>query len=220
MGCVHSPNRSKIEWRWVKTGHSLTKRGEYCFSVPPIILFLRTILYRPQLAGFVTTLVLELEGDSYFLSWLRAKYNYKNLKIPIAESCDLEGLISLIKAMNVPFESLWIKELRLGTMDAYVALCLSQLSNIKCVRISPNFASECQLVHMMLNIAICGPPYKYLPAFSFLRDVSMVIADREDWDSSKNAEPTTNALPLLGLFYLPSLEKLQCLVPNPNDLIQ
>ena len=163
---------------------------------------------RPKLASFVQTVI--LKGNNFG----RVPPSKRpSPKLPVAEA-DLDGLVRCINWMNVPYGDLWTQELCDGTMDAFVALLLSQLPNLTCLRLDKNFTRENRLVGMMLRQALCQEPKNsHLHSFKFLRDVSVeyfrLPVDIRRYTKARN---TGDVLPL---FYLSSVESITTSIDNP-----
>lgn len=183
---------SKIEWTWLKAQ-----------TPPPIILLLRSILCRPQLAAYIRSVI--LNGHTFYLPYFRGIAP----KISISE-VELDEPIAFIQRTRVPYGDLWAQELRHGTMDAFIALLLSQLSNLTCLYLGPNFTKESQLMGMVLRSALCEPVDYGLPNFQHLRDVSFNF----EFDNCRDSriKNTTDTLPF---FYLPTVQRISASIDNP-----
>lgn len=192
---------SNIQWTWAES------------QTPPITQLLRSILSRPQRASFVQTV--KLNGDTFQRN--QHRFRHASPKIPVTES-DLDGLIECIKRINVPYDDVWIQELRSGTMDAFVALLLSQLPNLRCLHLSENFTRESRFVGMILRSALCDEPRdSHLPSFKHLHDVSTIYFDLGiDIRRYTNARNTTEVLPF---FYLPSIKRIEASIDNPTTFV-
>ena len=126
---------SQIHWTWLSS------------QTPQITLLLRSILLKPQLAVHIQSLV--LDGDTFHST----ENAGRPPKISVGGT-ELDESIAFVKKVNVPYGGLWIQEPRTGKMDAFVAVLLSQLSSLKCLRMSPNFAKNSQIVGIMLRSAL------------------------------------------------------------------
>ncbi|KAF7125710.1 hypothetical protein CNMCM5793_002003 [Aspergillus hiratsukae] len=189
---------SKIQMTWRKARPD---------PPPPISQLLRTLLSRPQLAAYITNF--HLDGDNTY--WLH-QFRFKFPNIPVSDA-QLDGPIAFIRATRVPYSDLWVQELRQGTMDAFVALLLVQLSNLRCLYLAPDFTRQTALVGMVLRSAICEPRDYSLPDFRHLRDVPILQPDGRDEARDKNVKNTSDILPF---FYLPSIQRMSASVENPD----
>ncbi|OGM49581.1 hypothetical protein ABOM_001750 [Aspergillus bombycis] len=188
---------ARVEWTWTKSRN------------PPIAQFLRSIVHRPELASFVHAVI--LNGDC-FERWSR-DYKQKSPKLPVTEVV-LDELVKSIGRIQVPYAEQWTRELRAGTMDAFVTLLLSRLPNLGGLYLGKNFARESHFMGMMLRSALCDESQDGdLPPFTGLQDVSAVYPgpgiDIRKYTGVRN---TADAL---SLFYLPSVERIRVLVDNP-----
>jgi hypothetical protein len=171
-----------------------------------------------------------LDGDTYI-----DQFRFKFPKVPFPDA-ELDKPIAFIQATGVPYSDLWIQELRQGTMDAFIALLLVQLPNLKCLYLARDFTRRTALVGMVLRSAICEPVDYSLPDFRHLQDVSFLKPD--GWDVARdtkveNNNPNTsrfwpwfleardkkvkNTSDILPFFYLPSIQRLSSSIENPGQ---
>lgn len=191
---------SHIKWVWLTS------------QTPPITLLLRSILSRPQLATYIQNLVLE----GKFFDWINCG---RAPKISVAKG-DLERPLSLVKSLKVPYRDLWIRELEVGTMDAFVAVLISQLSHLRNLSIGPNFAQQNLILGMVLKSALCeGADMSHgLSAFKHLQNVSFRYihayprGEKLDNGRYRLHKNTDEVLPI---FYLPALQHLSITIDNP-----
>ncbi|KAB8211921.1 hypothetical protein BDV34DRAFT_233909 [Aspergillus parasiticus] len=192
---------ARIEWTWTNSQN------------PPIAQFLRSIVHRPELASLVHAVI--LNGDCFE----RSSYDYekKSPKLSVSEDV-LDELVQCIERIHIPYGEKWIQELRAGTMDAYSALLLSRLPNLRCLYLGMNFARESGILGMMLRSALCKEPQNSnLPSFTHLQDVSAVYPRPGRFIRQfTDVRNTADALPF---FYLPSVEHIKTLVDNPTTFM-
>jgi hypothetical protein len=182
---------SRIELAWVVAG-----------TPPPIRLLLMTILSRPQLGNYVRCLVLkELK---------KRPWNRKRLpKLP-ADGPGSAEAIAAIESIDVPYREFWVQELRSGTMEAYIALLLSRLPELKEFSIDSNFVKGDQLAGLMLRSALGEAVHTDLPKFQHVQEVTWSSSmDLDTKDCSANTEDG------LALFYLPNVRKIAARIENP-----
>ncbi|RHZ62282.1 uncharacterized protein CDV56_103761 [Aspergillus thermomutatus] len=193
-----------IQWTWTSSQN------------PPIAQFLRSIVHRPELAGFVHVVI--LNGDSFD----HCQHGYrqkrpKSPKLPVTEVV-LDELVRCIERIHIPYAEQWIQELRAGTMDAFITLLLSQLPNLRCLYLGKNFARESRFMGMMLRSALCDESQdSHLPSFTHLQDVSAVYPDFDRY--IPDYTDVRNTADILPLFYLPSVERIRTLVDNPTTFM-
>lgn len=121
--CISQPVLfSRIKFGWDKD------------STPPIVSLLECIIRRPDLAARVKEL--NLSGATDFFELFVGK---PPPKITLPSDLNQLDLLSLaIESTGVAFDSLWIQELRDGTMDAFVALLVAKLPDLKTLHILYN----------------------------------------------------------------------------------
>lgn len=180
-------------------------------KVPPITSLLRTLLARPQLAAHVK--VVTLGGNFRDVSPSGHAYirNYRFVKIPVTDE-DVGPPIAFVESLKLPDDGFWVQELRAGTMDAYVAVLLSQLHNLRRLDMCSHFAKETILLGTVFWSALCEGVDRGLPAFKYLEEVSFV----KEWAYSRSRPRNTQDL--LPLFYLPALKQMKLWLDNPESL--
>ena len=75
---------------------------------------------------------------------------------------DLRLAVSLVEETCLPFRDQWIKELRRGTLDAYMALLLSRLPHLQLLCLSNPFFQESSLIGLVIQSILCGPRSDWL----------------------------------------------------------
>ncbi|MCJ1415429.1 hypothetical protein MMC32_001761 [Xylographa parallela] len=99
---------------------------------PPIYLLLRTLAERPELGAHVEHLTFEGKPQrGYLLSESEDAISFRR--------DDRSPLIKLMYELKVSPLYKWIRLLNSGSMDVFVALLLSRLSNLKCLRLGFHF---------------------------------------------------------------------------------
>lgn len=177
-------------------------------EIPPILLLLRTILARPDLAEHVKAV--ELGGD--LTEAVPGFTHYSTLPRLQVSPAELERPIAFVEALELPAGSNWVEGLRSGAMDALVAVFLSQLCNLQTLAISGNFSRHVYFVGEVFRSALCVARGRGLPHFEYLREVS--IRKLKDPDEKGNGQ-TRNTESLLPLFYLPVVEDMTLAIDNP-----
>jgi hypothetical protein len=187
---------SKIQMTWLKADRT-----------PPITQLLRTLLSRPQLAAYITTV--HLDGNLYDHS----RFQFGSPKLPVS-GAELDQPIAFIRGTGAPYSDLWIQELRQGSIDAFVALLLAQLTNVRYLYLANDFTRQSTLVGMVLRSAICEPVHYGLPDFRHLRDISFLKPNGQDWARDMKVKTTQDVLPF---FYLPSVQRMSASIENPAE---
>lgn len=185
---------SAIKWTWTET------------QVPPVIIFLSTILSRPELCLHVRSV--HLEGDTFYNAPFRGKLPPT---IPVVDT-ELGTIVASAKE-KFPDHDRWQQYLMSGTMDPLIALMLSYLPNLTSLRLSPNFAKQSTFLGIVLRAALCEPNNPSLPRFERLRDVFFDCGV----DSLKHMVNTIDVLPL---FYLPAVSNISVGIDNPDTVFE
>ena len=174
---------------------------------PPLIPeLLRTLVASPQLGTYTRSF--HLTADLY----QRHKSKTITPEMIIAEP-DLGLWIPAIQRTGVPFRDIWIQELRNGRGDAFIALLLAQLPNLKYLGLKGGFPRQTAWIRMMFGSALCESGRYTLPRFQHLRDVTFLAWEGDDPVRDQYGKNTPAILPF---FYLPSLERMSASIENPE----
>jgi hypothetical protein len=177
-------------------------------KTPLIVPLLRIIIRKPTLADLIQSV--HLSGSDFELS--PTYHNHPNPLLQVTDM-DVNSLVQCVQGMNVPYSQLWIEGLTSGNMAAFVALLLSQLSNLRSLHIEPNFTRKSHLVGMVFQSALCEEVSPLKTRFEHLRNVYTVYPRLGiDIREASDARNTPNVLPF---FYLPSIEHLTTSIDNP-----
>jgi hypothetical protein len=130
---------SRIKWAW------------YSPWTPPILKVLRTITQRPQLAKLVNVVILK---GHYFEYEIRHDDKNQTPRIAVEED-DLKPLIKCVTRTNMSYRDEWIEDLHNGTIDAVVALLLSQLPRLRDLYLGENITRQCHFVGRVLRSSLC-----------------------------------------------------------------
>ena len=170
--------------------------------------FLRTLVARPQLGTYTRSFRLT--------AGLYRRHKSKPI-IPemIITELDLALWIPAIQRTGVPFRDIWIQELRNGTVDAFIALLLAQLPNLRYLCLKGGFPQQTAWIRMMFGSAVCETGHYKLPRFQHLRDVTFLAWEGDDPVRDKDGKNIPAVLPF---FYLPSLERMSASIENPEPL--
>lgn len=177
-------------------------------EIPPILLLLRTILTRPDLAKHVKTV--NLGGN--LTQTVPGFTRYSALPRLQVSPAELERPITFVEVLGLPVGSKWVEELRSGGMDAFVAVFLSQLCNVQTLAISGNFSRHVYFVGEVFRSALCGSRAHSLPSFEYLREVS--VRKLKDPDGNGNGH-TRNTERMFPLSYLPAVQDMTLAFDNP-----
>jgi hypothetical protein len=98
----------------------------------PITSLLRSLLRRPQLATFIRRV--SLAGFSFHNPCIEDRAP----KILVSED-ELKELVAFVMNATVPYRQIWLEELQNRTMDAFVALLISQPLHLSSLAINRDF---------------------------------------------------------------------------------
>lgn len=178
---------SHINWLWDES------------TTSPIVALLRSILHRPQLAGFVKTVTLTGLDFQPGGTFKYGEYSHSSPNIRQAmENIELSVLSECVKrTMSVAAHMEWFIYLCSGVMDAWLALFLSQLPNLRSLSLSPNFTRRTRSLGTMPRLSLCAESRSsYLSTFANLREVSLSYFDigensRRDYKDLINTAQTS-----------------------------
>lgn len=150
---------SNIQWTWTWTW-TRTRTMKDKPPTPPIVPLLQSIMHRPELADFIQNV--HLSGTDFEPSPSYHKHPNLLLQVTVA---DVERMVQCVQDTNVPYGNLWIDGLTSGNTDAFVALLLSELPNVRYLHIEPKFIRKSHLMGMVLRSALCeeergGSPFR------------------------------------------------------------
>jgi hypothetical protein len=179
-----------------------------CNQAPALVLLLRALLERHQLASHVRRL--ELVGTGF-----ASNVNLAAVEPPPLPVSALPTALAVahIKGTGVSEADQWIQELQAGACDALVALLLSLLPSLTHLRLDSNFTIESSRIGDVLRCAVQGTQQQHqqqLPRLAFLRHVTFARRTHE-W----RHRGVNNAADVLPLFSLPAIESLSVSVDNP-----
>lgn len=190
---------SRIEWEWAA-------------KVPPVDVFLRTLLEKPALGECVQSVI--LKGAD-----IPGHYRFPATPArPRFDDGGVDDLVAFVKSRELPrrYTNDWIKGLRSSRstlkMDAYTACLLAMLPNIRYLELEPRFAVRSKLSSRMFRAALSvfpRPNKPKLPHFEQLRDVAHLCRI----GSIPGARPKGANL-LTPFFYLPEVHRVSACIDN------
>ncbi|WYZ39574.1 hypothetical protein EsH8_III_001488 [Colletotrichum jinshuiense] len=182
-------------------------------KTPPIIQLLRSILFRPELAHRIHHL--KLIGNTFKLAkHVEQKFLWIPMpKIPIVPT-ELNPLIAAIEGLRLPCGPSWVEQMEAGTMDAFTALLLACLPNLKSLLMEKNFTRQTQLVGNVLRSALCEGTAGALPKFEHLQVVEF-FDEYCVYRQCHHPGGRVNTDDILPLFYLPELQRLEAFIDTP-----
>jgi hypothetical protein len=178
----------------------------------PITSLLRSLLRRPQLATYVSRLSLA--------GWcsLRSSRHNRALKILLSEN-EVEDCLAFVKKATVPYQEIWLEELRQGTMDAFIAVLLSQPMRLTDLVMNGYFLRESKFIGLVLRSMICNPS-AHDEKCSLRLDMSRLerVSLEPICDTGRVKNNARNTADLLPIFYLPSVKQISASIDNPVAL--
>lgn len=200
---------SNFEWTWTFAVPPKTpvEEGPTSSKTPRIMGFTRTCLEKPQVASMVNEVV--LGGDS--LSRISHYYRGEPPALPSPDGTLQNLSLAAVDNMDMPQgdRDLWRNALAQGTVDAWVALLLSQLPNLRRLSLDENFVRDSCFIGLLFRWALCGSKGKPRPLQN-LAGVHFKLA--LDMRARKTSRNTAD---MLSLFYLPAAENISVSIDNP-----
>lgn len=232
------------------TALSLTSKKLYAAAIPllysqiifsiyrdkprPLIHLCRSIFKNPNLAIYIQSVRLR-DGEPRIQELHSNSYDFKT-HTPEAyppHPTDEDGLpeyVSFIAGSGLPYANLWIEKLRVGDLNAYVALLLSKLPKLKTFRVGyaavipdkgdklvtkrPETAGENQFLGKMFQSAAFDTPNHGISRFQYLQDV--FFPGPLGCDPGRNPE-FSNPRDMMALLTLPSIRSLSGWCLNPSS---
>lgn len=96
---------------------------------PPVHLLLRSILIRPELASYIDEFTFCLRAPS--LQFCKYPCLWNHWKEPSPTSTEMMRVRSLIRSFQFASEDLWLSRLKLGEVDVFIALIISQSTRLR-----------------------------------------------------------------------------------------
>ncbi|PLN78208.1 hypothetical protein BDW42DRAFT_175402 [Aspergillus taichungensis] len=197
---------SRIHFTWLVKNFEDHSESE---PPPPVTRLLRTLLSKPQLAAHIRSF--HLKGRI----WCVGEARFKFPKIHIPED-ELDESIASIDRTGVPYREHWSQELRGGSVDALVALILTQLPSVRHIHLGGDFTRQCALTCMMLRSAICEAGTYQLCDFQHLQTLSYLRRETRDEAYGKSIEIRNHA-DILPFFYLPNIRHVRASMDNMEN---
>lgn len=201
----------------------------------PIIHLTRTIFNNPELAKHVKTIRLR-DHDTEMQCLYRGDAYDESLKVPKVpppQPTDEDGMskfVAFVEKTGLPYADLWIEKLRTADLNAFVALLLSRLPDLKSFRTGyaavlpyfersgqrnpPNIAGENQFLGKLFQTAVLSPNPE-LSQFQRLEDIS--FPGPISVDPGRNPD-FCNPCDMAALLSLPSIQSIRGWCWNPSSL--
>lgn len=174
---------------------------------PPVHLLLRSILTRPELASYINEFIFRLRAPSFQFRKYPCLWNH--WKKPSPTSSEMVRVRSLIRSFQFTSEDLWLSRLKLGEVDVFIALIISQSTRLRHILLDdPRDDSNPYLLGEVLEKAISMNFLNALEHVEFSNNFNDPQADQQ-WVKS-------NFRAIQPLFSFPSLKKLRMSLPNED----
>ncbi|KAH6856552.1 hypothetical protein B0I37DRAFT_78412 [Chaetomium sp. MPI-CAGE-AT-0009] len=173
----------------------------------PITSLIRTILRRPDLASRIRT-----------LSCTRGRTQRGVLNVPVCQEYLREALSFVERTRLVRYRDAWMEELREGTMDAHLAILLSQLPRLQYLRLSDKFYQKSDLIGLVLRSMFCDSHSEWpIPGFRSTSLHQLHTVALEWYPSRHLSSKARNTERALAFFYLPSIKDMSVLIGDPPE---
>lgn len=202
----------------------------------PLIHLCRSIFKKPELGVHVKSVKLR-DGEPKIQELWRESWRYQD-KTPKAcpphptEEDGLPEFISFVANSGLPYADIWIEKLREGDLNAYVALLLSRLPNLKrfrvghavvlpyletakYARVPPRTKGENQFLGKIFQSAIFDQSNHGVSRFQHLEEIS--FPGPLDTDPGRNPD-FCNPRDMMALLNLPSIRSIRGWCLNPSSL--
>jgi hypothetical protein len=170
-----------------------------------ILLLLRSILERPGLQSHINVLRLLVTNEFFF-----REQDPQPLR-PDEDTLSRASQVIRVSGIPLDHQQCWIQGLNEGNEDAFLALLLSQLTEIKRLVLSYKFWRRLKYIGMMFRAALNGNQMNSLSKFRYLEDVSC-----RDSFHMRQATATRNTRDLLAMLYLPKIKRFTATIDNPS----
>lgn len=116
------------------------------WSQLPVHLLLRSLLSRPELASHIHFLAMCCKKTHI---WIRKK-------TPYFMSTELERIKSLISSFHFTAEKVWISALHRGDLDLFIALLISQSTNLRRLHLFKDYLMNTRFIGAILENAVAA----------------------------------------------------------------
>ncbi|KAK4106186.1 hypothetical protein N658DRAFT_563110 [Parathielavia hyrcaniae] len=166
----------------------------------PLTSLVRTVLKRPDLDAYVLSLSCKGGAEP------STGRDGEAPKMTVGES-DLREPLSFVSKAQVSYRDAWLEALRQGTIDAYLAVLVSQLPRLRRLHLARVFCIRNNLIGLVLRSILCDPdPHRLSPdASTSLGHLEAVYLERF----------LPNTEDVLAFFYLPSLKEMSVSIDDP-----
>lgn len=186
---------NSLEWTWGK------------LSSPPVHLLLRSLVENRQVGAYVKYLNF---STSYRLSSKRSPGSlWEQGEQPKCTADELKALKDYVHELKLPSETLWTTELETGNINVFVALVLSQLTDLRTLHLSTEFHVDNPFLALLFRRALI--PSAPCAGFSTFAHLQRVKFPPIRWHSMP-PNGTVSEDQVTSLFYLPAIQTIDAVL--------
>ncbi|KAK6199684.1 hypothetical protein LQW54_010002 [Pestalotiopsis sp. IQ-011] len=128
----------------------------------------------------------------------------------------LGDIVALVERLDVPFRDQWVRELRWGSLDTYVALLLALAPNLKRLRLNESFFRNSRFVDMYIRSVMCEEPTQQEASSARPRPLSNLteVSARLTYQG-KARTGSSNTSDILTVFYSRTIRHISASIDNP-----
>jgi len=192
-----------IDWTW-NSGPAL---AEPCN--PPVHLLLRSLVENRHLGSYFQCLQFNGSKNKGSIWQKRSPGTIWERGKPKCTADQLQALKGYVHEVQLPSETLWITELEIGNVNVFVALVLSQLCNLRTLKLSTDFHVDTPFLGLLFKRALFSSPPPV--GFSIFKDLQYVNFMPMDMDVMPE-KAFFDADQVTSLFYLPAIQSIQAVL--------
>lgn len=178
-----------ISWTWNTSPHD---------SNPSIHLLLRKLLKSPHFCASIEHLT--FSGDPGTIERIDER--------------DIKAVENLLHQAQFPLAPLWIDALNLGNINVFVALILSQLSNLQTLHLDEDFFANSQFLGLLFQLALSPNRSSVRPvsSFSCLHNVSLFTPKPVAGMKRSSTIASIDTDQMMSLLYLPFIQSIEAVI--------
>lgn len=174
---------------------------------PPAHLLLRSILLRPELGSYINDFVFCLRAPSFQCGKYPSLWNH--WKKPSPTSAEMMRVRSLIRSFKFASQDLWLSRLKLGEVDVFIALIISQATKLRHILLDDPLDDS--------NPYLLGEVLERALSMNFLCDLEHVEYSSNFSDPHIDHRLVKSNYPAIQpLFAFPSLKRLRISIPRED----
>lgn len=178
---------------------------------PPIHLLLRSIVETLQLGAYVKHLSFRGTKNKRIPTYKQSPGTiWAPGEQPKLSASEFKVVEDFVHAAQLPLEKPWIAELETGNVNVFVALVLSQLSNLRTLYLGVDFHTDTKFLGLLFKHVLFSsqPPARRLSAFPNLQHVEFPPMEMGEMPS----RATVDTEQVTSLLYLPAIETIDAVL--------